>query len=252
MDLVPNCRGNGFQKVDKQSGKGPTDPKKNLFSQQSGKNNELKLDGELTLETKNMVLVVYFIGIGILILVATAEPMVLLYQKYVGFVSRGKVKFYVQTTVIQSTIEVLGGALMGILAVLVEPPRAITICTVLIAVGSFSMAAAPPNKIGYLFGFALFSLCSCTSVARTLMLTENVPAKNRTAVMSFHELMSPIGRLLGPLLWLACDQFRADINLFGGLRLHKYSLNYQIASLLSLIVELQIRTFLCFVLISFA
>lgn len=203
-----------------------------------------KLQAGLTHETRNMVYAVYIIAVLILFIAGTTEPMLLLYQQYVGFITPENIEFYVRTSVIDSATEVVGRAVMGVFAGLVGPPRAIAVWTVLIAMGLFGLAVSPPHKLGYLFSFTLFSLSRCTRDARTLMLTDNVPVHHRTAVMSFHALMTPIGLLFGPILWLVCDRFNADINLVGAFRLNKYTLNYLNASLLALITSFVASSFL--------
>lgn len=50
--------------------------------------------------------------------------------------------------------------------------------------------------------------------------------------------MTPVGALMGPLLWLACEQYRSDIPLFGRLRFNMYTLNYFVAASISVIMAL--------------
>lgn len=203
-----------------------------------------KLEVPLTRETRNMIYAVYTIAVLMLFIVGTTRPMKLLYQQKVGFVTENNVQFYVKTTVIFSAIDAIGRAVIGTFASIVGPPRALATWGVLIAIGLLGLISTPPSKLGFLCAWTLFSLYGTTRVARILMITKNVPVRYQTAVMSFHSLMSPIGTLLGPLLWIACDSVQTDINLIGGIRFNKFTLNYFNACLLALGVAFVASVFL--------
>jgi hypothetical protein len=71
---------------------------------------------------------------------------------------------------------------------------------------------------------------------RTLIIAEYVPHEFRTEVMSLHALMTPLGALIGPLVWLLVERYPADHLLVGSLRVNKYTLDYGVATCILLVI----------------
>lgn len=216
----------------------PTSPRSPLSDARGSSNIDLGKDDGATLnvETRQMVRVVYVLAVLTMLVMTTTNPMLLLYLQHVGFATKDNVSFYVLATVVNSAVPVVGHAALGAFAARVGTPRALTLSCSLIALGLIGMACSPPSKFAFIISFAVYSLCQSIRVVRTVLLTERVPPRQRTGVMSLHMLMTPIGALMGPLLWLACEQYNGDVHLIGGVRFNMYTLDYFLAATLAIVM----------------
>jgi MFS family permease len=187
-------------------------------------------------QVRAIVRTVYALAFCTMAIMMAISPMMLLYMRHVHLISASNVQFYVTCNVISSASPVLLNAGLGFLAGHVGPARALALSSAAVAVGLLGMAVAHSSKILFALAFALYSVLQCLKTIRTLIIAEYVPHEFRTEVMSIHALMTPLGALVGPLIWLAVERFRGDLVLVGSLRLNKYTLNYGLAILVLVVI----------------
>jgi MFS family permease len=192
--------------------------------------------GRLSPEVRGIVRTVYALAFCTMAIMTSISPTVLLYMRHARLISVDSVQFYVTCNVIASSAPVVFNAGLGFLASLVGPARALAVSSLAVALGLLGMAAFSGSKLLFGVSFGLYSMLQSLRTIRTLIIAEYVPQEFRTEVMSIHALMTPLGALIGPLVWLLIERYPAEHVLIGSLRANKYSLDYGVATCILLII----------------
>jgi hypothetical protein len=193
----------------------------------------------LSSEVRGIVRTVYALAFLTMATMTAIVPSVLLYLRHARLISVDSVQFYITCIAISSSTPVVFNTGLGFLAGHVGPARALALSSLIVALGLLGMAAFSASKLLFGFAFGLYSMVQCLETIRILIIAEYVPHEFRTEVMSLHALMTPLGALIGPLVWLLVERYPADHVLVGSLRANKYTLDYLLATcVLSIIASI--------------
>lgn len=104
------------------------------------------------------------------------------------------------------------------------------------ALGIFMMALFRQNTIIFYVAYEVYALCTTLRIVRLSIIAQIVPSHTRTTVMAVHQLMAPIGAMLGPMLWVLIQKWRGHVTVAGWMIIDRFFLNYflSIGALVSL------------------
>lgn len=201
---------------------------------------ELKNGDGLDGETRRVVRAIYVLGLLVNMMHASRRPVQLLYLQYLGFSSAEDISFYVWTEVIRSSVPVVGHAVTGTVAARIGGRYTLctlcsfAICGILLII----QASALRSKTAYIFGDIALNTARSMRLTRIIVITEQVPAHQRTGVIATHSLFGPVGAILGPLVWILCEHFHADVAVGRLFRLNMYTVNYFVGAVLSWVIAI--------------
>lgn len=179
--------------------------------------------------TFSRVSAVFVIAVLTMMAMSSIGPSLLLFMNDSTFTSSTDISAYVTASALSSAIPVGSNILLGILASKLGPGRALMICSLAAAFGIFVVAVARESVFIFFIGYALYASSNSIRVLRVALLTKIVPEHERTTVLATHALMTPIGALIGPLIWIAFSSIRNNVSI-GMVSLDRFSLLYFTAS----------------------
>lgn len=195
---------------------------------------------------RRTVAVVYVLAFLTMAVMTSMAPTLLLYLKKIGFSSsKHDITFYVQLSVIQTAVPVVCHVALAQLADIIGASRALAAVCGLVFLGLAGLTLFTESRFLFAGAFILYSMAQSLRPVRTIVLSDVTEAypHARTSVMSYHALMTPLGALVGPLLWLACEMYKGDWQLLGPLRVNAFTLDY-FAAMLFVLVMINIAAFL--------
>jgi MFS family permease len=158
-------------------------------------------------EEHRIVQTIYVLAFLTMALMTTVTPTVLLFLNDVGFTSSADVHFYIVVSVIGSIVPVLSNVGLAHLSDLVGPGHALSLSCVLVGAGLLCMAVVRSSKLMFALAYTAYSLGQSLRIIRTLVIAHVVPESKRTHSMSMHALSTPLGALVGPVIWLVIERF---------------------------------------------
>lgn len=177
---------------------------------------------------------VYALAFMCMAMMASISPTMLLYLHHTGLTQGENIRFYVTCSVISAAVPVFSHVGIGYLTAKFGPSNALFGACMVVALGLAGMIAFPNSKLLFGVAYGLYSLSQSIRTVRTTILSQVVPAAERTSAMSYHALMTPLGGLLGPILWLIAERYPYDERLFGSIRGNRFTVDYAIAGAIAI------------------
>jgi hypothetical protein len=183
----------------------------------------------LPAESRRAVHVVFALAFLSMAVMTTVTPTLLLYLQHVGFAGRGDLQFYVSISVIGTSVPVAMHVLLAKLADVYGAPRSLGVACVAVALGLLGMAVFDESRLLFATAYLAYSVSQSLRPVRTIVLSDVSSDEARTEVMSLHALMTPLGALFGPAMWLLVQRYKGDWALLGTLRVNRYTIDYAVA-----------------------
>lgn len=178
-----------------------------------------------------IVLTVFAMAVATMATMTTIAPTLMVYLNHRGFTSAMDVSFYVTTTAVSSSVPIVSNILIGMAATRFGPGRALAFGAVVAASGLLIVICSGHSRGLFLLGFAVYSIANSFRVIRVGIITEVVRPEERTMVMAGHALMTPLGALVGPILWILIQKHRGNIKLAGPLpNINRFTVDYLLAA----------------------
>lgn len=183
---------------------------------------------ELDSNTSRGVRVIFILAFLTNVLYISAKPIQLLYLQYNEFATASDISFFVWVQIIDSGVPFFGHSLLGALSARIGVRRTLCILSFCAMTGLLLIAqvSSSRSRVVYMGGYTIFCVGQSIRVVRTIFITENVPPAQRTSIIAMHDIAGPLGAILGPALWILCENYAADIPVFGLFRLNRYTLTY--------------------------
>lgn len=159
----------------------------------------------------------------------TFKPTQLLFLKSIGLSTETDVAFFVLVTALSETTPIFASAFLGIVASRIGSARTLCIACLIVCASILSLIISR-SRVAVAAAFVAYGFCISGNTLRQIFITENIPAQCRTEALSMYTFVSSIGALLGPLVWLLCNRFTADIALIHGVVLNKFTLAFSIVA----------------------
>jgi len=193
---------------------------------------EMNSNVEQDPEVKTLVHVTYLLAFCTMVMMNSIAPTLLLYLHHVGFTGDDDIGFYVTCSVIATAVPVFSHTAVGSLASIVGPRDAMAVTSVVVGLALVGMSI-PLSRPFFALMYGIYSLSQSIRTIRTFLLSIAVPAADRTRVMSIHMLMTPLGAIVGPFIWLLADSYPYQVPILGRWKLDSYTINFGTAALVS-------------------
>lgn len=177
-----------------------------------------------------VVLAVFIIAVLTMATMTSISPTLLLYMNHVGFTTPTDISLYVIASALSSAVPIVSNIILGMIASRFGPGRALSFGALVAAAGICTVIFSRNSAILFFLGYGLYASCNSLRVIRVSILTKVVPEHERTTVLATHALMTPIGALLGPLVWIGFQMYRGSVPLLGGaVHFNRFFLAYVVA-----------------------
>lgn len=174
-----------------------------------------------------VVRAVFFIAVLTMMGQTSISPSLLLFMNDAGYTTPTHITPYVIVAALSTAIPVISNIALTALASRIGPGRALTIGGAISALGLILVVVVRGSLHFFLLGYALYASSNSFRVVRASLLSKVVAPAKRTTVLATHALMTPLGALLGPLIWIFAQMYRTKIHLLGGLFVFdRFSINY--------------------------
>lgn len=163
-----------------------------------------------------------------MLVMTSISPTLLLYMNHAGFTDQKHIAPYVTASAFSSAVPIFTNVLFGRIASASGPGNALVVAALFPALGLLIVVLSRNSLILFYIGYAMYASCNSLRTIRVSILTKVVPEHERTTVLATHALMTPIGALIGPLLWILISQYRSSFNITF-LTFDRFSITYLIA-----------------------
>eukprot|EP00178_Gracilaria_changii_P013555 TRINITY_DN38285_c0_g1_i1.p1 TRINITY_DN38285_c0_g1~~TRINITY_DN38285_c0_g1_i1.p1 ORF type:complete len:493 (+),score=63.94 TRINITY_DN38285_c0_g1_i1:94-1479(+) len=136
---------------------------------------------------------------------------------------------YFTATAFALLAPVCANSILGILSVRFGSGVTLCFCYLVVAFGMLIMTLFRNSLILFYVAYESYALCTTLRIVRLSIIAQVVPARTRTTVMAIHQLMAPIGAVLGPALWLLIQKWRGSFTLAGWMVVDRFFVNYALA-----------------------
>lgn len=157
---------------------------------------------------------VFVMAVFTMLVMTAVSPTLLLYMNNAGFTTPTNIAPYVVTSTLSTAVPVVSNLAITALASSIGPGRALAIGALVAAFGIALFLLARHSLILFMIGYGLYASCNSFRVVRVSLLSKVVPPKDRTTVLATHALMTPLGALAGPLLWISAQTYRNGHELY--------------------------------------
>lgn len=180
--------------------------------------------------TYTVVLSVFVIAVLTMLAMTAVGPTLLLYMNHAGYTNAENISAYVLASAISTAVPIASNIILGFVASRFGPGRSIAFGSAFSALGMLIVILSRESILFFFIGYAMYSCCNSLRVIRVSLLTKVVPENERTTVLATHALMTPIGALMGPLLWIAIQTYRGSVPLLGGaVHFNRFTIDYSFA-----------------------
>lgn len=173
-----------------------------------------------------VVRAVFFIAVLTMLAMTSISPSLLLFMNDSGFTSADNIKPYVTASAVNTAAPIVSNIFYTIVASRFGPGRALAFGSVMAAVGLMLVMIMRSSLLWFLIGYALYSTCNSFRVIRVSLLSKVVPPDELTTVLATHAVMTPIGALVGPLVWLMAQTYRGRMDITGWFAFDRFSIAY--------------------------
>lgn len=153
--------------------------------------------------TYPVLLIFFFAAAGMFVntsMVWTLLP----YMQSTGYTST---TLYIRLSAIPVLIPALSYSLLGFLSARVGAALTMAYTHSAVAVGVLLVLCLPQYLPMLVTGTVLHSVVEGVRIVRVAAISELVAPERRTAALAVHFLMSPVGAVFGPLVWLVVDRY---------------------------------------------
>lgn len=183
-----------------------------------------------TQTTYFIVVVVFAVAVLTMLTMTSVSPSLLLYMNNVGYTSSTNISPYVTTSALQSAVPIASNILLGKVASSIGPGRALAVGSFMAAFGLLIITLARSNLFLFFVGYSMYAVSNSLRIIRVSILSKVIPPQERTTVLATHALMTPVGALMGPLLWILFSKYRGRLPL-GSFVIDRFSMAYLTAGL---------------------
>lgn len=177
-----------------------------------------------------IVVTVFVIAVLTMLTMTAIGPTVLLYMNHAGFTHATDISSYVIASSLSSAVPIASNIILGTIGSRFGPGRALSVGALTAALGLVIVLVSRSSLFLFFVGYGLYSVANSLRVIRISILSKVVPENERTTVLATHALMTPIGALMGPLVWIGFQTYRGEAPLLGGLlTFNRFSLDYSVA-----------------------
>lgn len=179
--------------------------------------------------TYHTVVAVFIIAILTMLSMAALGPTLLLFMNHTGFTTPTDISPYVIATAIASAVPIVSNIGLGFIASRVGPGHALSVGAALSAFGLLVVIFSESSVIIFFIGYGIYSIVNSLRVVRVSILSKVVPENERTTVLATHALMTPLGALMGPVVWIVAQTYRGTVpTLSGLLEINRFTLTYAV------------------------
>ncbi|CAN8062662.1 unnamed protein product [Agarophyton chilense] len=143
----------------------------------------------------------------------------------VNFTSPTNIKPYVTASAIASAVPIASNIIFGRVASSIGPANALTVVALTAAIGMGLILVIRSTLLVFFIGYGLYSASNSMRIIRLSMLSQIVPENKRTTVLATHALMTPIGALIGPIVWIFFSRFQGSLE-YGSFIVDRFSMTY--------------------------
>lgn len=179
------------------------------------------------------VLTIYVLAFCTMAMMTMISPTLLLYLQHMSMSSSSDIHFYVVVSVIGSSAPVFCHTLVSHLADWVGAGTAMAFSNAVVGLGLLCMVVSQSSKVFFAIAYTMYSLAQSMRTIRTLILSHIVPSEQRTELMSYHALMTPLGALLGPVIWLVIERYSGDWQVRALFHVDRFTVNFAVAALIA-------------------
>lgn len=187
---------------------------------------------------------VFVLAVLTMLAMTSVSPTLLLFMNVSGYTTPVHITPYVTASALSTASPVVSNLLITALASHIGPGRALMFGALVATIGLVVMALARGSLFIFLAAYAVYASSNSLRVVRVALLSKVVSPETRTSVLATHALMTPIGALIGPLIWIVCQTYRGQLTLFGWFIIDRFSMAYFIAALAFLIIAIVAALFL--------
>lgn len=174
---------------------------------------------------RRVVRAVFVVAVLTMLAMTSLSPTLLLFMNQSGFTSAADISPYVKAAALATAIPIVSNIVLTALAGRLGPGRALSVGALVAAAGLVLMMVVRRSLLMFYLGYALYACCNSFRVIRVSLLSKVVPPAERTTVLAAHALMTPIGALLGPSLWLVAQMYRERVVVLGFV-IDRFSITY--------------------------
>lgn len=185
-----------------------------------------------------IIAIVFLVAILTMMLMMAIGPTLLLFMNHSSFTTSDNISAYVAATAIASAVPIVSNVYLGSLATNHGPGVALCVAALTSAAGLLLVMCAAGNIAVFFIGWTMYSTSDSIRTIRVAILTQVVHPRRRTAVLANHALVTRIGALLGPLIWIGLQTYRSFIPLFAGVQLNRFTLLYLLAMLVLVLIAM--------------
>lgn len=185
------------------------------------------------------VVAVFIIAILTMFSMTAFGPTLLLFMNHTGFTTPNDISAYVIATAIASAVPIVSNISLGFIASRVGPGHALSIGAALSAFGLLVIIFSKSSAVIFLIGYAMYSTANSLRIVRISILSKVVPEDERTTILATHSLMTPLGALMGPVVWIVAQTYRGNVPMLGGLlEINRFTLNYVVVCAILLSISI--------------
>lgn len=170
---------------------------------------------------------VLVIAVLTMIAMMSVSPTLLLYMNELGFTSPTNISPYVIASSLSTAVPIVSNIALTSLASKVGPGMALAYGSLVSLFGLFCLVMARKSLLLFMIGFGLYTSNNSFRVVRVSLLSKVVAPEHRTTVLATHALMTPLGAMAGPLIWIAAQTYRGSTPFLNGIFVFdRFSINY--------------------------
>ena len=167
------------------------------------------------LSSKRLVVtIVMMLAILTMIVIALMEWVLLLFLNHIGFTTFSSSDFYIKAASLKLLVPLLYNILFSKLSNHIGPFLTLGYGYLMTAIGLFTIVIFRSSRIAFLFGFTAYSTCMTMRIIRINFLALLISREHRTSVLAIHQLMTPIGAILGSLIWYIAQLWNGEVQLY--------------------------------------
>lgn len=141
------------------------------------------------------------------------ETIILLYLNHVSFTTSIDTTLYVHASAFLILVPIPCNLIIAKLTCYHSPVSILSHAYLAVSVALIAIAFNRSRTVFYPTFIVYASLYSFR-IVRLSVLSQLAPPSIRTSILTTHQLMSPVGVMLGPLLWLILQRWRSSFYLF--------------------------------------
>lgn len=181
---------------------------------------------------------VFIIAFLTMLSMTSLSPTLLLFMNEATFTSPTHITPYVTASALATTAPIVSNILLTSLASHFGPGRALAVGAMIAAFGMVLVVLSRGILALFYIGYTLYSMCNSLRIVRVSLLSKIVPPEERTTVLATHALMTPVGALVGPTIWIIAQNYRGSFRFLDWIVVDRFTLTYMVTISSFLIIAL--------------